>query len=71
MMHGRKKSDFASVHRSRGSASPGPEDDTYLRTVVCGLLVRISPRPVAAYHTIRCCLKQQPKLFLGFTIDEH
>src|SRR6202007_1900995 len=35
--------------RPGGSTGPGAEDESHLRTVVCGLLVRISTRPIATH----------------------
>jgi len=68
MMHGRKKSDFASVID---------------RVVQQALVQKMTPifEPLFAdcsfgyrpdrSRDIRCCLKQQPKLFLGVATDDH
>src|ERR1700752_1444770 len=46
---GNEKSRHSIGPRPGGSTGPGAEDESHLRTAVCGLLVWISTRPIATY----------------------
>src|SRR5262249_60830948 len=61
-----EKSRHSICPRPGGSTGPGAEDEPHLRTAVCGLLVRISTRPIATYGDAEGVAGKPRRQLLGF-----